>query len=413
MPWLIVFLAEAKRPDFLQLSPDAAAPMSVALMGSLIVSGGFVQVLARRGRFYLGIAQPHLAGMACFILVFAGLVAAGIVALGGLFVGWYFSLFAWPFLLLGACYFVVATALWMECAILSLDASAWRIPLVFIVGGAAFAGARALGVGTLLAQVIAASTAVLCANAQIPQMFRQGAAEGRWQDLFNTNLAIVVHSLTPYFLYGLLYFTFVMADRISASAAVVALGQGTFGVPRAYKEGMDLALLTFLLAAALIECCNVALMREWQRAGALAYEPEFRTGASQLRRRRNRLIVLLVVGFLAVAYGVRAAAEPLMGRSLNGITESILIAGDLGYLLLTVGLLNGLALLSLNRVECVVRALAVSVAVNFIAGGVLSHLVGAYLATTGLTTGGAVFAVLTGRDVRELLESPDVAYLGA
>jgi hypothetical protein len=350
--------------------------------------------------------------MACFILVFAALFAAALIAVGGVLVGWYFSLFTWPFLLLGACYFIVTTALWMECAVLSLDASAWRIPLVFVVAGGAFAGARALDAGTLLAQVIAASSAVLCANAQTPQVFRKGAAEGRCQDLFNANPAVVAHGLAAYFLYGLLYFTFVMADRISASAAVVALGQASFGVPRAYKDGMDLALLTFLLAAAIVECCNVALMREWQRAGTLAYEPDFRAGAARLQRRRTRLNILLVAAFAAVAYAVRAAAEPLMGRSLSGIADSILIAGDVGYLLLAVGLLNGLALLSLNRAKPVVRALALSVAVNFVAGGVLSHLFGAYLAVAGLTTGGGLFAVLTGCEMRKALESADVAYLG-
>jgi len=58
----------------------------------------------------------------------------------------------------------------------------------------------------------------------------------------------------------------------------------------------------------------------------------------------------------------------------------------------------------------VVRALAAAVAVNLIAGGLLSHLFSAFYAAAGMTAGAALFAALTLSEVNRALNEADTAY---
>jgi hypothetical protein len=353
--------------------------------------------------------QPTLARQTAFVLLSMGLATAIMASLVAVLVGWHFSLFQGPLLWLAAAYFIVLTALWMQCAILGLASSLWRIPVVFVVAGAVFAIAKAMGAGTLVAEVIAACTAVGCASGLSPHVFSGAGDDASVVDLPRPHAGVVANDLVPYFLYGVMYFTFVISDRMSASAAVLALGRGPFGIPQSYKDAMDLALLTFLLAAAAIECCNIAFMHAW-RAGDMPFEPGFEGGILRLRRRRTRVLVGLVTSFAIVACCVRIAAVSLLGHSLTGLEDTILIVGDCGYLLFAVGLLNAVTLSSVNRAHGATRALSVGVAVNLLIGGLLSHLFSPYFATIGLTAGAAAFAGLTARELRTVLLNADHVY---
>src|SRR5207247_4302443 len=102
LPWLVTFLIERVRPEALRLPGNAGPPLSLALMLSLIVSGGFIQAICRRGQFYIGLKQPGLAALVTGYLLRFGAVAAVSAAAVGMFVGWYFNLFSWPYLVLWA-----------------------------------------------------------------------------------------------------------------------------------------------------------------------------------------------------------------------------------------------------------------------------------------------------------------------
>src|SRR5712691_8378167 len=57
VPWLVFLVVERVRPDVLQLPGNRASPLGLAVMLSLIVTGGFVQAMNRRGQFYFGAKQ--------------------------------------------------------------------------------------------------------------------------------------------------------------------------------------------------------------------------------------------------------------------------------------------------------------------------------------------------------------------
>src|SRR5213592_2464382 len=134
VPWLSVFVAQMLRPEAMQAPMRVAPALALALMFSLIVSGGFVQAIVRRGEFYIGMRQPGMARLVVEALLRFGIATTVAVGLGGLFVGWYFELFAWPALILGADAFVLMSVLWMVCGIFAIRQQHWRVAIALFAG---------------------------------------------------------------------------------------------------------------------------------------------------------------------------------------------------------------------------------------------------------------------------------------
>ncbi len=69
--------------------------------------------------------------------------------------------------------------------------------------------------------------------------------------------------LFPIILYGIAYFGFLFADRLSAGSAVAWSSGLPFGVDPLYKKAMDLALLAFLLGTIVVEYLSDLFIRFW------------------------------------------------------------------------------------------------------------------------------------------------------
>ena len=89
---------------------------------------------------------------------------------------------------------------------------------------------------------------------------------------------------------------------------------------------------------------------------------------------------------------------------------STLLAGDIGYTCLAVGLLNALVLFETRCPWAVVQALTTALAINLASGYVLSHIFNSFHAVDGLLLGAAYFAVRSMMSVRQSLKRPDYAY---
>jgi hypothetical protein len=412
LPWLITFLIERVRPDALRLPGSAGPPLSLALMLSLIVSGGFIQAISRRGQFYIGLRQPGLAQMVCTYLLRLGAMVSVAAALVGLLVGWYFQLFSWPYLVLWADEFLVLCALWLTCGVLVVREEHWRVPLAFATGALTFVAVRAIGQDALVAQ-LAASGAVLAAAAlQIPRVFARAGLDEQLHGAPPPRMTVLMYRSLPFFWYGTLYFCFLFADRFSASASVAALTGAPFGMRAEYKLGMDLALLTFLFASAGVEYGNLRFTRLLKQAMREPFDATSGAFAKRLRRVHFRAAAIVLIGFVPVSALVSAMARRLLPGQPQ-IVWTTLAIGDVGYLLLAFGLLNALALFSLNRPWSAVKAMTAALIVNLAVGFVLSHLYSTYFSAAGLIAGGFLFALQSSVVVRQVLRTGDHAISSA
>lgn len=412
VPWLTVFVAQTIRPDALRFSGVLAPPMVLALMFSLVWTGGFVQAIVRRGEFYIGLKQYALAREVVTAIFWVGLVSSVAAAIAGIGLGWYFELFSWPSLVFGGDAFIVMSGLWLVCGLFGIRQQQWRVALALVAGFSAFVAGRAMGADVLTAESVAVLTVVVAAALQARQLFFPSGVVAVWRspDVSMPRLHVLVCSTLPYVWYGAVYFGFLFADRIAAGTATAALGEAGFGVPTPYSLGMELSLLTLLIAASGVEVAGALFAR------ALAIEAQRPiaggTGdlAAALRRHHRRAITLAGVTFLATAMAVALLAERLLPLGIWSLPWATLVPGEIGYALLAVGFVNALILFETQRPWTVVRSLTGGLVLNLAAGYVLSHAYGSVYAVDGLVAGAAYFAIASTRGVRLTLETSDYAY---
>ena len=410
LPWLVMFAIEAVHPDAFETRPEMAGPISVAVMISLISTGGYVQAIARKGSFYLGMNQIVLARHVGLLLCRGGALTTLILAVGGLAAGQYFDIFgSITARLVATFYFVLLSMLWLACAMVSLVQPRWRVPVIYLGGAAVFLVARvAFETSTLTAHTFALIGSVVIAAIVAVEAFR-GSRERdtRTERVVLPRTPVLLHSLLPHFVYGIAYFTFLFADRLSAGSALPTVSGLPFGILPDYKRGIDLAFLVFLIVAGGVECCNLAIMRAWRRdaKSAATGAPAF---IDRLHYRRRLSLAIIIGGFVACAVVAAIIADRV--DFLTPASSVTFLAGCVGYGLFAVGLLDALLLFSVNRPGEVLKALMPALVVNLAGGYAFSHIAGADYAVAGLVCGAAVFAFRARRMVNVALRRPDFAY---
>lgn len=414
LPWILMFFLEHWRPDALRLPPDFAAPLNLALMASLITSGGFIQAIARKGGFYLCLEQSELARRICARIRQLGAAVTALVAVGAGVLALYFDIFDGPHVAAGATYYVILSVLWMTCAVISLENHRWGIPVVFCGGALAFLLCRAVSsLPILLAQLLAAAAALALAEALARRSFDPERPSPHSERVALPPLPALVYSLSPYFLYGLMYFAFVFADRIAAGSAVPFASGLAFGIDPDYKRGMDYALLAFLLVAGFVEYFSHEFMHLWYEQAAVTGTDELARLRAALQRRHRRHTIAVIVAFASIAIAELWVLPALRFAPLNPAALRIFLIGGLGYLLFSLGLYDGLILFSVNRLRVVLRALWPALVVNFVFGYTLSHMLSVGYAAGGLLLGAIVFALISRRAVARTFRQADYAYYAA
>jgi hypothetical protein len=411
IPWLVTFVTECINPDALRLPGKAGPSLSIALMLSLIASGGFIQTISRRGQFYIGMRQPDLAALICGYLFRLGAAVTVGIAVCGVLTGWYFGLFSWPYLLLAADQFIILSLLWMTCAILVIRHEYWRQPIAFAAGAVAFIALRAAGRDALLAEIIGSAVVLAAAFVQVPLVFASSTREAPAQVPL-PRMTVLLYRVLPFFWYGTVYFCFLFADRFAASASVAALTGAPFGLRADYKLGMDIALLTFLFASAGVEYANIRFTRLINAEARTPYTGDRRRFGRTLGSHHLRMLALVVIVFLPTAIAVAGFVKWLLPPEPASVWTTVAL-GDVGYVLLALGLLNTLVLFSFNRPWMSVKSLTAGLITNVAVGFVLSHAFNTSYATAGLIAGAALLAVYSTVAVRRTLRRADYALAAA
>lgn len=402
--WIVIMFIEMSGKREAVLPADLTSPLSLAVMLSLVTAGGFVQVIARRGLFYISLGESVLARRTSFILLRLGIITAILVATCGLLLGFYLDLFDDRYLILASCYFLLLSLLWMLCAIVSVQPQRWRIPIVFIAGGLVYAAAS-LFTNSVLAQALAISSTYALVIGFAVYGFEQKGVDNH--DATLPELWALVPMLLPYFLYGSLYFAFLFADRFTAGAALPSSSGLAFGIDNSYKKAMDSALLALLTTVAVAEYLNhrfISSMKNLASRTKLDNLSEFSI-VLQKRHLNYSLITCLVFLIISVLCYVF-----LRGRvGLEGTGLRVWAVGGLGYAVLSLALFNSMILLSIGLPGVVCRCLFPALIINLSTGYLLSHALSAEYAVVGVCAGSLFFLITTQVCLRRSLKEPGYA----
>jgi hypothetical protein len=412
IPWMALLVVEYVRPHALQVSPEFGSALSLSLIASLVTPGGFIQMIARAGSFYSGMQEPFLAHRFSILLLKLGVATTILLAVLGLLLGAYFHVLSGAYLLVAAANYIALSILWMFCAILGAQGIGWCVPLTFLVSATAAAGIKIFAhaditLALMLWPALAAFCAAVCARIEFwrserkrPQ--RSASAPPRFR--------VALISLIPFYLYGTVYFGFLFADRLTAGTAIPWFSGLSFGIDGAYKRGMDVVLLAFLISAALVEYLSESYLRYWFHLAAELPQSKPAELVAHLRKRHFKIMLVipgvfiiaaLVAWFVFNRWGSLAASPQLL--------ETVAMGGA-GYLMLNMALFETIVLVCVNALNMAVRSLAIGLAVNVIAGYGLSHILGVQYAAFGLMAGAAVVLWKCNAAARQVLRHPDYRY---
>ncbi|MCW2952839.1 MAG: hypothetical protein JWQ48_2009 [Conexibacter sp.] len=401
-----------------------ASTIALAASASFVASAGGAQALGQLGPRFRdtdkGMLTERLAWACLAVGALATLVGGGVLVGANALLG---SPYPAHLVAVGTVYYALLAALWLANGLLYMLRAYGAMAIATVAGVASVVILRGgAGLGIYAAQWIALGLSVAVALGWGAVILRREARQTRGE----LRLArfepsrLLVRAATPAFLFGTLYFAFVLCDRL------VAWSAGDHPLPLwfdvDYELGLDLALVAVVPGLAFLEPAveafseRVAEAQERFAAGAVAqYNREM------LRFYRRHLLVAaglaLAGGALAslavLALDAAGALGPLAGYVHGTVSPRVFVWGVAGYLLLTWGLLTASLLMALARPWPVVGALVVSVLVDATVGLALSRSGAGWEAVAGLAAGGATFAALTTAAALRTLRRSDFYYLAA
>ena len=390
------------------LSSGEATAAGLGTINSFLITGGFVQVMARRGMFFAGTKQFRRCEESTW---------------------WWFGL--------GGTMLVTATALMLAFATywnwlplrLNLVAAGFCVTLGFFwlgTGALHFqnGGLEILGVtvaGILLVAVLHSGFHMGLIPAQLLAILIAGAGATliaalrlrRNHEPRSTALPAFrprdVFLLWPFFLYGILYYWMLFADRLIAWTAHTQASAFLVQFRADYESALNIGLLAFVFQVGWVQHSITVFYRELavaQRGYAIDCADGFRRAMVRFywQRTARFLPLALVVSLLVIV-----VAKAVLGNDVIWTAQWAVA----GFPFVVIGLWNVSLLFALSRAPQAVAATACASAVDLVFGYLLSRLGSPQFAVIGFLIGGVTFTVLSGYWALAALRRADHAYYAA
>lgn len=401
---LMVLLWLGDDTNYRWLSPDLASLLTLATLGSLITTGGFVQVMFRRGSFYLSLRGKAQLLSSARLFVGLGVVVSALLGMMMLWLGFYGGVTQDINLVVAVIYYVLLSWLWLLFGLLSIE-WVWVSPVGLLGLTALFLVLKPLWDVSALEAMVGGMGITLVGVLGLALIWwwrlrRQLKPEELQQPL--PSLSAMLYLLGPYFGYGFFYFVFMFTDRLVAGFQVAPQAGLFFAIQSDYQRSIDGALLGFLLLAPFLEYANGILVRYWFKFSK--YMVNSRKLSRQLRRR-----YLVYTAAIALIFCLLVALTYYFLQPWKHGDYGITLLGSLGYFCFSLGLLNCVLLFSLDHPQVGVRSLMLGVASNLLIGAI----VGIFFASGpvwGLLGGAIIFWIVSLQRVWYLLGRPDFAY---
>jgi len=120
-------------------------------------------------------------------------------------------------------------------------------------------------------------------------------------------------------------------------------------------------------------------------------------------------VAILLYLIMTQPWGYKAGFD----EALLELSIKVSILGSIGYIFLTIGVLNTLYLYTLNQNRKPLVAIIAALLTNFISGVILSRLISYEYAVVGLMLGSLVFMLVTFRYTKQFFKNLDYYYYAA
>jgi hypothetical protein len=403
--------------------------MSLAMIGSLLVTSGFVQALSRKGSSYLSQGQvtaaKRMVGRILVAAMIAVLASAAAVAAALTASGW---LTLSDVSLLAVTY-VAMSILWLVAGVLFLLKRApWfglAIGAGLVISYVTLTGLGATGVGdgqVLLVATILGLAGILAVAVPVSRKalsLEMASFPGANQSVVLTPTPQLVVGLGPYFVYGMLYVAVILAGHVGGWVGAVRLPEGQFEALGTIEVALTVALSGYILAGGVAER---TMRRFWQRVkwfqgstnplrpGAFSEQVE-RFFRHEQRTFWAALITcsLLVAGFVQALIMVSSRLG-VVSLPWSEQSATVLAIGLVGYGLMATGIFRSMFMITLSRPRGAIIAASFGAAATLVSGLALAFLLPYEYATLSVVVGGAVFAAVARIHLGYILRDADFFY---
>jgi hypothetical protein len=217
-------------------------------------------------------------------------------------------------------------------------------------------------------------------------------------------MSVTIYNTMPYFVYGILYFTFLFVDRLMAWSVDNAYLPYLIWFRGDYELGLDFSLLVLIIPMGINEVVLHKFMTDIQSSQKRYLGQDYqKMNNHYITEYMLRVVVILIVSIVSAVwlyFSVEIIMDyfnPEMGEVIyhNRITHFVFIASLIAYVFLAIALMNAVTLFSLSQPHKVIKSIVPALLVNVIAGFVLSRWFGYEYAVLGLLAASIVFMVLS------------------
>lgn len=400
------------------LAVDLATAIAIGTILSFMTVGGFMQSIARRGFFYITQGYYAMGRKITFYFIRRGIWTSLLVSLFIILFNLTIKLFPFRLIWVILFYYCFLNVIWLSVTVMYILQKEIVFTGLILLGiGIVYGLFVLLKVNIIVSQLLALMIVALIGFGLVVHFFHlaeKKAEKGIAPKL--PRMSIMLYNTMPYFVYGLLYFTFLFVDR------VIAWSTNDINMPYPiwfrgdYEVGLDFALLMLILPMGISEVVLYKLMRDIeasQKQYSAARTMEMNDHYLGVYYRRLILMILVslasaitlyqVSTYLILHYKVTGAYSLFY----NQITHEVYLWALLSYVIVASSLMNAVILFSLSCPNLVNKAIWPALLVNMITGFLLTRWIHYSYAVFGLLAGSAVFFVFSTVYVRKALKRLD------
>ncbi|MDX1807965.1 MAG: hypothetical protein R3331_00360 [Sulfurospirillaceae bacterium] len=385
----------------IELDKTKATVIALGTFFALIVTGASAQAIGRKGLFYLKQNELILASNVTKILFFVGLVlilAAGLILI--IFNSFFQILPTYYFFILISFYFLLSF-LFLNISIYYMFEEYTKI-LYFILLGIVLVYIShsifkiSLPEAQFVALVVLDIILSIFSYVKVSGLKKNNSiSEGEG----TPRASILFYSLIPFYLYGFLYFVFLVTDRMVAWSTNVAARPYFIWFDVPYELGLDWALVALVLLMGLTEISIHEFMYRINDM-VLKYEykhyERFNDQVYSFFKKFNIFyaifsVIIIIATYLFISIMYKITGFVYIENFLKGYTPFVFWIAAFSYAFLVNGLMNVLFIFSFSRQNFSVKSIVIATFINILFGMILSRMLGLEYAVFGLLIGSIVF----------------------
>ena len=415
-----------------QWSSAQVLAFSLSMVGSLLVTSGFVQAASRKGSSYLSqgyiLAARRIVGLVVGLGLVTVCLAAVVLAIAVM------RILAAPLdaVVTMTVAFVVLSCFWLAAGVLFMLGQAPWFGVGLAVGvGLIYVTLR--GLATLSGQLgwaVLAATFIGCSGALLVMalVIRRTLARHLAASPVGSHRVVLpaaphlVVNLAPYFAYGVLYVVLVLSGHISGWLASTPPGADRMVGVTATEVGLTIALGGTILTGGVAER---TIARFWRLVKVYQLE----TPPAQPSQFASRLCGFFGKEYLRFALVLSLCSMLVIGAVLSAVTWTqargvvalpwtretsvILALGVIGYGIMALGVFQCMFMITLSRPGMANRAVIIGIVTTLTVGVIVGQLASYPYSVLGVVAGSLAFAVAARSSLRNLMHHADYFYFAS